>query len=230
MASVTFENLNKIYLNGFVSVKNVSLQINNGEFVTFYGPHGCGKSTILRMIGGLEEISSGYIFFDHLLINTVPPPNRPLAMAFQNYALYPHLNVYENMALGLRIRNKPRKEIEKRVHNAADFLGLSHILHKRIRSISEADKQQVALGRAIVCKPKVLLVDEDFSHQDANRRKEMIVDIKRINKELGVTVLYVTNEYHEAVTIGDRVVFMEKGAIIKVESVKDIGHYSSNSN
>jgi len=228
MASVTFENLNKVYLNGFVSVKNVSLHIENGEFVTFYGPHGCGKSTILRMIGGLEEISSGYIFFDQLLINTVPPPNRPLAMAFQNYALYSHLNVYENMALGLRIRNESRKEIEKRVHGAADFFGLSHVLHKKIRSISEADKQQVALGRAIVCKPKVLLVDEDFAHQDANRRKEMIVDIRRINKELGITVLYVTNEYHEAITVGDRVVFMEKGAILKVESIKDINHYSSN--
>ena len=228
MASVTFENLNKIYLNGFVSVKNVSLHIKNGEFVTFYGPHGCGKSTILRMIGGLEEISSGYIFFDQLLINTVPPPNRPLAMAFQNYALYSHLNVYENMALGLRIRNKSRKEIEKKVYDVADFFGLSHVLHKKIRSISEADKQQVALGRAVVCSPKVLLVDEDFSHQDANRRKEMIVDIKRINKELGITVLYVTNEYHEAVTVGDRVVFMEKGAIVKVESIKDMDYYSSN--
>ena len=228
MASVTFENLNKVYLNGFVSVKNVSLHIESGEFVTFYGPHGCGKSTILRMIGGLEEISSGYIFFDQLLINTVPPPNRPLAMAFQNYALYSHLNVYENMALGLRIRNKSRKEIESRVHAAADFFGLSHVLHKKIRSISEADKQQVALGRAVVCKPKVLLVDEDFAHQDANRRKEMIVDIGRINKELAITVLYVTNEYHEAVTVGDKVVFMEKGAILKVESIKNINHYSSN--
>ena len=228
MASVTFENLNKVYLNGFVSVKNVSLHIKSGEFVTFYGPHGCGKSTILRMIGGLEDISSGYIFFDQLLINTIPPPHRPLAMAFQNYALYPHLNVYENMALGLRIRNKSKKEIEKRVHDAAGFLGLSHVLHKRIRSISEADKQQVALGRAIVCKPKVILVDEDFSHQDANRRKEMLFDIQRINKELGITVLYVTNQYHEAVTVGDRVVFMEKGSISKIESIKDISHYSSN--
>jgi multiple sugar transport system ATP-binding protein len=224
MASITFKNLNKVYPNGFVSVKNVSLEFKTGQFVTFYGPHGCGKSAILRMIGGLEEISSGYIYFDQLLINTVPPPNRPLAMAFQNYALYPHLNVYENMALGLRIRNKPKKEIDKRVYEAADFLGLSHVLHKKIRSISEADKQQVALGRAIVCKPKVLLVDEDFSHQDANRRKEMIVDIKRINRELGITVLYVTNEYHEAISVGDWVVFMEKGEVLKVESTKDIAY------
>jgi len=222
MANVTFKNLNKIYPNGFISVKDVSLNIKNGEFVTFYGPHGCGKSAILRMIGGLEEISSGYIFFNDLLINSIPPPNRPLAMAFQNYALYPHINVYENMALGLRIRNKPKKEIEKRVHMASDFFGLTHILHKKIRSISEADKQQVALSRAIICKPQVLLVDEDFAHQDANRRKEMITDIKRINKELGITVLYVTNDYQEAISVGDRVVFMEKGEIIKIESLEDI--------
>ena len=222
VASVTLKNLNKIYPNGFISVKDVSLHINNGELVTFHGPHGCGKSAILRMIGGLEEISSGEIYFNQLLINNVPPPNRPLAMAFQNYALYPHINVFENMALGLRIRNKPKKEIEKRVRMASDFFGLTHVLHKRIRSISEADKQQVALSRAIICKPQVLLVDEDFAHQDANRRKEMITDIKRINKELGVTVLYVTNDYQEAITVGNRVVFMEKGKIIKIEPLKEI--------
>jgi len=222
MASVTLKNLNKIYPNGFISVKDVSLQIDSGEFVTFHGPHGCGKSAILRMIGGLEDISSGEIFFNQLLINSVPPPSRPLAMAFQNYALYSHLNVYENMALGLRIRNKTKKEIEKRVHFASDFFGLTHVLYRRIRSISEADKQQVALSRAIICKPQVLLVDEDFARQDANRRKEMITDIKRINKELGITVLYVTNDVHEAITVGDRVIFMEKGEIINFPTTAGI--------
>jgi multiple sugar transport system ATP-binding protein len=220
MSSITFENISKVYPNGFISVKGLSLHILSGEFVTFFGPHGCGKSTILKMVGGLEEITSGYIFFDKLLLNTVPPPNRPLAMAFQNYALYSHFTVYENMSLGLRIRNMPKKEIDKRVYEAANFLGLSHVLHKKNRSISEAYKQQVALGRAIVCNPKVLLVDEAFSHQDANRRKEMIVDIKRINKELGITVLYVTNDHQEALTVGDRVVFMEKGQVLKIESTK----------
>ena len=217
MANVSFENLCKTYPNGFVSVKNVSLTIKNGEFVTFYGPHGCGKSAILRMIGGLEKITSGHVFFDDLLINGVPPTNRPLAMAFQNYALYSHINVYENIALGLRIRNRSRREIERRVQLAANFFGITHILQKKIRQISEADKQQIALARAIVCKPRVLLVDEDFSHQDANRRKEMIHDIKRINKELGTTVLYVTNDYHEAVAVSDRVVTMKEGEIVKVE-------------
>ena len=218
MAKITFQNLHKVFPNGFVSVKNVSLTIENGEFVTFYGPHGCGKSVILRMIGGLEKITSGYVFFDDLLINSVPPPNRPLAMAFQNYALYPHINVYENIALGLRIRNRSRREIERRVQLAANFFGITHILQKKIRQISEADKQQIALARAIVCKPRVLLVDEDFSHQDANRRKEMINDIKRINKELGTTVLYVTNDYQEAISVSDRVVTMKEGEIVKVES------------
>jgi multiple sugar transport system ATP-binding protein len=224
MANITFKNLNKIFPNGFVSVKDFSLSVKNGEFITLYGPHGCGKSAILRMIGGLEDISSGYIFFGELLINSVPPTNRPLAMAFQNYALYSHFNVYDNMSLGLRIRNKHRKEIEKKVRDVSDFFGLTHVLHKKIRSISEADKQQVALSRAIICEPQVLLVDEDFARQDANRRKELITDIKRINKELGITVLYVTNDYHEAITVGDRVVFMEKGEIVKIEDCSSQPH------
>jgi len=216
MASVTFQNLYKIYPNGFVSVKDVSLKIKDGEFVTLHGPHGCGKSAILRMIGGLEEISSGDIYFDNMLINSIPPTDRPLAMAFQNYVLYSHFNVYDNMSLGLRLRNFSKSKIDQRVQGAADFLGISHILHKKMRALSEADKQQVALGRAIVCKPEVLLVDEDFARQDANRRKEMIADIQKINSKLGITILYVTNDYHEAMTVGTTFVSMNEGEIVKV--------------
>lgn len=216
MASVTFKNLNKTYPNGFVSVKDVSLHIEDGEFVTFYGPSGCGKSTILRMIGGLEDITSGEIYLGSDLLNDILPRDRRLAMAFQNYVLYAYLNVYDNMSLGLRLRNLPRGVIETRVRTAADFLGIDRVLDKRIKSISEADKQKVALGRAIVCHPKVLLVDEDFARQSEARRQEMIHDIQKINKDRNITVLYVTNDYEESVTLGNRVVFMKDGEITEI--------------
>lgn len=216
MASVTLKNLNKTYPNGFISVKNVSLEIGDGEFVTFHGPSGCGKSTILRMIGGLEDITTGEIYLGKELLNDILPRDRSLAMAFQNYVLYSHFNVYDNMALGLRLRNLPRGVIDTRVKIAADFFGISSIIDKKIRSISESEKQKVALGRAIVCHPKVLLVDEDFARQNEQRRQEMIADIKKINKDLGITVLYVTNNYDEAITLGTKIVFMKEGEITEV--------------
>ena len=165
MASVTLKNLNKIYPNGFVSVKDLSLHIADGEFVTFYGPSGCGKSTVLRMIGGLEDITSGEIYLGDDLLNDILPRDRHLAMAFQNYTLYNNFNVYDNMALGLKLRNMPRNIIDTRVKQAADFFGISHVLHKKIRSVSDSEKQKAALGRAIVFHPKVLLLDEDFAQQ-----------------------------------------------------------------
>jgi len=223
MARVTLENLCKIYPNGFISVKDVSLVINDGEFFTFHGPHGCGKSAILRMIGGLEEITSGKIFFDDDLVNEMLPPNRPLAMAFQNYVLYAHLNVYGNISLGLRLRNLPKQVIEGRVNDAADFLGISQILSEKVKNLSPGDRQKVALSRALVCRPAVLLVDEDFAQQDTNCRKEMIIDIRKINKQLGITILYVTNDYHEAISAGDRVAFMVEGKIVKVECASTQG-------
>ena len=202
MASITLENLNKTYPNGFVSVKNLSLHIEDGEFVTFFGPSGCGKSTILRMIGGMEDITSGEIYLGKDLLNDILPRDRSLAMAFQNYQLYSHLNVYDNIALGLRLRNLPRQIIDSRVKMAAHFFNITDILEKKIRVINEAQKQRVALGRAVVCKPKVLLVDEDFARQNEYRRKEMMRDIRRINKELGITVLYVTNKRGETEIAG----------------------------
>ena len=216
MASVTFKNLNKTYPNGFISVKNVSLHIKDGEFVAFHGPSGCGKSTILRMIGGLEDITSGEIYLGDDLLNDILPRDRSLAMAFQNYVLYSYFNVYDNMALGLRLRNLPRGVIDTRVKTAAEFLGIADKLDKKIKAINDEARQKVALGRAVVCHPKVLLVDEDFARQNEQRRMEMIEDIQKINKVLGITVLYVTNDYDEAITMGNRVIFMKEGKITEI--------------
>lgn len=216
MASVTLEHLTKTYPNGFVSVNNVSLHIEDGEFVIFHGPSGCGKSTILRMIGGLEDITSGEIWLGKDLLNDILPRDRRLAMAFQNYTLYRHFNAYDNMALGLRLRDLPRTVIDGRVKSAAKFLGLTDNLDKKIKALSETDKQRVALGRAIVCQPKVLLVDEDFARQDDARRMEMLGDILKINEELNITVLYVTNDYQEAVSLNKKVIFMKDGKITDI--------------
>ena len=216
MASVTLEHLTKTYPNGFVSVNDVSLHIEDGEFVIFHGPSCCGKSTILRMIGGLEDITSGEIWLGKDLLNDILPRDRRLAMAFQNYTLYRHFNAYDNMALGLRLRDLPRTVIDSRVKTAARFFGLTDVLDKKIRSLSETDKQRVALGRAVVCQPKVLLVDEDFARQDDARRMEMLGDILKINEELHITVLYVTNDYQEAVSLNKKVIFMKDGKITDI--------------
>lgn len=216
MASVTLEHLTKTYPNGFVSVNDVSLHIEDGEFIIFHGPSGCGKSTILRMIGGLEDITSGEIWLGSELLNDILPRDRRLAMAFQNYTLYRHFNAYDNMALGLRLRDLPRTVIDTRVKAAADFFGLTGVLDKKIKALSDTDRQRVALGRAVVCHPKVLLVDEDFAQQNDARRMEMLEDILRINEELHITVLYVTNDYQEAVRLNKRVVFMKDGKITDI--------------
>lgn len=216
MASVTLEHLTKTYPNGFVSVNDVSLHVEDGEFVIFHGPSGCGKSTILRMIGGLEDITSGEIWLGKDLLNDILPRDRRLAMAFQNYTLYRHFNAYDNMALGLRLRDLPRTVIDSRVKEAAKFFGLTAVLDKKIKALSDTDKQRVALGRAVVCQPKVLLVDEDFARQDDARRMEMLGDILKINEELHITVLYVTNDYQEAVSLNKKVVFMKDGKITDI--------------
>ena len=216
MANLTIKDLCKTYPNGFVSVKNVNLQINDKELVAFHGPSGCGKSTILRMIAGLENITSGEIWTDDVLLSEIPPRDRPIAMAFQNYNLYAHLNVYENIALGLRLRNFDHDEIDYRVRKAATFLGISEYLTRPVRKLSEVDRQRVALGRAIVCRPGVLLIDEDFSRQNETLKIQMLSDIRRINEDLELTILYVTNNYDEAVKYGTEVILMENGEITEV--------------
>lgn len=221
MASLTFKNLCKTYPNGFASVKDFSLEVADGSLVTLYGPHGCGKSTILRMIGGLEDITSGKIYLGDDLLNDIYPRDRKLAMAFQNYRLYGHLNVYENIALGLRLRSLPRNVIESRVRTAAEFFGITDILTRKIRTLSEIHKQCVALSRALVCKPKVLLIDEDFSHQDEKLRERMLADMIRIHREFHLTMLYVTNDYNEAIRYGNLTVFMHSGQILEVRENPD---------
>lgn len=218
MASVTFEHLTKTYPNGFISVDDVNLHIEDGEFVVFHGPSGCGKSTILRMIGGLEDITSGNIYLGDELLNDILPRDRRLAMAFQNYTLYSHFNAYDNMALGLRLRNLPRTVIDSRVKTAAKFFGITEVLDRKIKNLSETDKQRVALGRAVVCQPKVLLVDEDFARQDDRRREEMLSDILEINETLKITVLYVTNKAEEAVGLNKKIVYMKDGKITDIKS------------
>ena len=218
MASVTLEHLTKTYPNGFVSVDDVSLSIEDGEFVVFHGPSGCGKSTILRMIGGLEDITSGRIYLGRDLLNDILPRDRHLAMAFQNYTLYKHFNVYDNIALGLRLRNLPRTVIDSRVKEAAKFFGITDVLDQKIRLLSASDRQRVALARAVVFRPKVLLVDEDFARQDPALRVEMLGDILEINEELGITVLYVTNKQEEAVGLKKKTVFMKDGKITDIRS------------
>ena len=221
MASLTFKNLCKTYPNGFASVKDFSLEVADGSLVTLYGPHGCGKSTILRMIGGLEDITSGKIYLGDDLLNDIYPRDRKLAMAFQNYRLYGHLNVYENIALGLRLRSLPRNIIESRVRTAAEFFGITDILPRKIRTLSEIHKQCVALSRALVCKPKVLLIDEDFSPQDEKLRERMLADMIRIHREFHLTILYVTNDYNEAIRYGNLTVFMRSGQILEVRENPD---------
>ena len=218
MASVTLEHLTKTYPNGFVSVDDVSLSIEDGEFVVFHGPSGCGKSTILRMIGGLEDITSGRIYLGRDLLNDILPRDRHLAMAFQNYTLYKHFNVYDNIALGLRLRNLPRTVIDSRVREAAKFFGITDVLDQKIRLLSASDRQRVALARAVVFHPKVLLVDEDFAHQDPELRVEMLGDILEINEELGITVLYVANKQEEAAGLKKKTVFMKDGKITDIRS------------
>ena len=213
MATVTLKNVTKTYPNGYVSVKDVSLEIADKEFITFHGPSGCGKSTILRMIGGLEDITSGEIYLGQDLLNDILPRDRNLAMAFQHYSLYSHFNVFDNMALGLKLRNLPHNIIDSRVKEAATFLGISKILDKKIRNLSPRQRQKVALGRAIVCRPKVLLVDEDFAQEDDVLRRDMIHDILRINDKYHYTTMYVTNNKEEALKLRGRTVLMQNGEI-----------------
>lgn len=213
MSGIKLKDLNKIYPNGFASVKDVSLTIKDGEFVIFHGPSGCGKSTILRMIGGLEDITSGEIYLGDELLNDILPRDRKLAMAFQNYRLYGYLSAYENIALGLKLRNMPRNVIDTRVKTAVKFFEIEDVLNKKITDLTDSQKQKVALCRAIVCHPKILLVDEDFAHGNDELRKDMLHDIQKINKELQTTILYVTNNYEEATSLPGRLVLMRDGQI-----------------
>lgn len=213
MAEVVLTDISKKYPKGGLAVDRFSLTVRDGEFLVLVGPSGCGKSTTLRMIAGLEDISSGTLLIDGREVNQVPPKDRDIAMVFQNYALYPHMSVYENMAFGLRLRRLPRKEIDARVRDAAESLGLTDYLARLPKQLSGGQRQRVAVGRAIVRKPKVFLFDEPLSNLDAKMRVEMRAEIRRLHRKLGATMIYVTHDQIEAMTMGDRIVVMNGGRI-----------------
>ena len=213
MAEVVIENVCKRYESGALAVDRFNLVIADREFLVLVGPSGCGKSTTLRMIAGLEDITSGTVSIGGRCVNAVPPKDRDIAMVFQNYALYPHMTVFENMAFGLRLRSVPKREIEERVKEAADILGLDGLMQRLPKQLSGGQRQRVAVGRAIVRKPKVFLFDEPLSNLDAKMRVEMRSEISRLHRRLCATMVYVTHDQAEAMTMGDRIVVMERGTI-----------------
>ena len=218
MASVTLSGVEKVYENTFKAVDDFNLTINDKEFLVLVGPSGCGKSTTLRMIAGLEEITNGTITIGDKIVNDVPPKDRDIAMVFQNYALYPHMSVFDNMAFGLKLRKRPKKEIQELVEDAAEILGITDLLQRRPKQLSGGQRQRVALGRAIVRKPKVFLFDEPLSNLDAKMRVQMRVEINRLHSKLGATMIYVTHDQTEAMTMGDRIVVMCDGIIQQVDT------------
>ncbi len=215
MGQVVLKDINKFY-DAVHAVKDVNLQIRDKEFVVFVGPSGCGKTTTLRMIAGLEAISSGDISIDGQVVNNLAPMDRDIAMVFQNYALYPHMSVFDNMAFGLKMRKFERAEIGKRVKEAADSLGIGELLKRKPRQLSGGQRQRVALGRAIVRHPRVFLFDEPLSNLDAKLRVQMRVELKKLHQRLGTTAVYVTHDQVEAMTLGDRVVVMKDGLVQQV--------------
>ncbi len=217
MARVLLNNVDKFY-DDFHAVKNVNLEIKDEEFVVLVGPSGCGKSTTLRMVAGLEDISSGEMFIEDTLINHVSPKNRDIAMVFQNYALYPHMTVFDNMAFGLKLRNYPKTEIHHRVQEASEILNITELLHRKPRQLSGGQRQRVAVGRAIVRKPKVFLFDEPLSNLDAKMRTEMRSELSKLHTRLKATMIYVTHDQAEAMTMGDRIVVMKDGIIQQVDA------------
>lgn len=224
MAKVELKSVRKVYPGGVEAVKGASLVIDDKEFVVLVGPSGCGKSTTLRMIAGLEEISDGEIFIGDTLVNDVPPKNRDIAMVFQNYALYPHMTVYKNMAFGLILRKYPKQEIKKRVHDTAEILGITELLDRKPKALSGGQRQRVAVGRAIVRNPKVFLFDEPLSNLDAKLRVQMRAEISKLHTRLQSTMIYVTHDQVEAMTMGDRIVVMLDGAIQQVATPLDLYH------
>ncbi|MCX7950484.1 MAG: sn-glycerol-3-phosphate ABC transporter ATP-binding protein UgpC [Clostridiales bacterium] len=228
MAKVVLKNIYKIYSGNVNAVKDVNLDIEDKEFIVLVGPSGCGKSTTLRMIAGLEEISSGELYIGDKLCNDVPPKDRDIAMVFQNYALYPPTTVYENMAFGLKLRNVPKDEIDKKVREAARILDIEHLLERKPKALSGGQRQRVALGRAIVREPKVFLMDEPLSNLDAKLRVQMRTEILKLHKRLNTTFIYVTHDQTEAMTMGTRIVVMKDGIVQQVDSPRRIYDHPSN--
>ncbi|NAW85509.1 sn-glycerol-3-phosphate import ATP-binding protein UgpC [Photobacterium halotolerans] len=222
MSTLTLSNIAKCYPNGYQAIQKLNLNICDGEMVVLVGPSGCGKSTLLRMIAGLEEISSGELQIDTTSVNDLEPGERDIAMVFQNYALYPHMTVYNNMAYGLRNRKTPKAEIERLVHEAAKMLELDHLLDRKPGQLSGGQRQRVAMGRAIVREPKVFLFDEPLSNLDAKLRVQMRLEIKKLQRRLGTTSVYVTHDQVEAMTLADKLVVLNKGNVEQVGTPLEI--------
>jgi len=218
MGTLSFRNINKVYPNGFHAVKDFNLEVEDKEFIIFVGPSGCGKTTTLRMIAGLEEISEGELAIDGRVINDVEPKDRDIAMVFQNYALYPHMTVYDNMAFGLKLRKVPKAEIDKLVHEAAKILDLEPLLDRKPKALSGGQRQRVAMGRAIVRNPQVFLMDEPLSNLDAKLRGQMRIELSKLHQRLGATIIYVTHDQVEAMTLGTRIVVMNAGIVQQVDT------------
>jgi multiple sugar transport system ATP-binding protein len=221
MARVTLKGLTKKF-DEVVAVSSMDTIIENQEFVVLVGPSGCGKTTTLRMIAGLEEITGGEIFIGDRLVNDVPPKDRDIAMVFQNYALYPHMDVYNNMAFGLKLRRTPKAEIERRVHEAAKILAIEDLLKRKPKQLSGGQRQRVALGRAIVRDPKVFLMDEPLSNLDAKLRVQMRTEIAKLHKRLKATIVYVTHDQTEAMTMADRIIIMKDGLVQQIGAPQDV--------
>ena len=228
MAQVTLKDVTKIYDGDVLAVEQVDFQIPDESFTVLVGPSGCGKSTILRMIAGLEEITEGDIYIDDQRINDIPPKDRDIAMVFQNYALYPHMTVYKNMAFGLKLRKYPKKEIDQRVNEAAEILSISHLLNRKPKHLSGGERQRVAVGRAIVRHPKVFLFDEPLSNLDAKLRVQMRMEISRLHDRLNATIIYVTHDQVEAMTMGDQIVVLNEGEIQQIADPGTLYHKPAN--
>ncbi|MBI2885494.1 MAG: sn-glycerol-3-phosphate ABC transporter ATP-binding protein UgpC [Candidatus Omnitrophica bacterium] len=228
MAQVSIRNVSKVYKGDVMAVKDISLSVESREFLVIVGPSGCGKSTLLRMIAGLEDISSGEIWIGNKLVNNLPPKDRDIAMVFQNYALYPHMTVFENMAFGLKLRGYSRPEIESRVRDAAQILGLDPMLQRRPKELSGGERQRVAVGRAIVRRPLVFLFDEPLSNLDAKLRVQMRTEIHKLHLRLQTTMIYVTHDQTEAMTMGDRIVVLNKGEMLQVADPLTVYEHPAN--
>ncbi len=216
MAQVVLKDISKVYPGDVLAVKDFNLTIEDREFVVLVGPSGCGKSTVLRMIAGLEDITDGELSIDGRRVNDLPPKNRDIAMVFQNYALYPHMTVYDNMGFGLKLRRYSKSEIDSRVCEAAEILGLTPYLHRRPKALSGGQRQRVAVGRAIVRKPKVFLFDEPLSNLDAKMRVQMRTELSQLHARIQATIIYVTHDQVEAMTMGSRIVVMKDGVVLQV--------------
>ncbi|MDO4607884.1 MAG: sn-glycerol-3-phosphate ABC transporter ATP-binding protein UgpC [Clostridia bacterium] len=228
MASLSLRNVYKRYPGGVTAVSDFNLEIKDKEFIILVGPSGCGKSTTLRMVAGLEEISDGEVYIGDRLVNDVAPKDRDIAMVFQNYALYPHMTVFDNMAFGLKLRKTPKDEIKRRVEEAARILDIAHLLERKPKALSGGQRQRVALGRAIVREPKVFLLDEPLSNLDAKLRAQMRTEISKLHQRLGTTFIYVTHDQTEAMTMGTRIVVMKSGIVQQVDTPQNLYLYPCN--